>query len=321
MRQNFRAGASGDRHGIRAVLAHAHPVAVASGGDGDGILGGGYGKRRGAQTQRGAKRSPLIARPADDDGVDAAAIGIGHVPEPASRAAAELDTKGILKRSRRKAHRIRVMRRLFLPGTGHGLQIGKFRPPHRRGILGTAAGTRKIRRFDQLPLVGQHPAGGCGHGGAYLFQSFLRAALRQVVFVPDVALTARAAGAYGAVFMLAAGLPRLPGIGSRYHRLGFQCFLLEGYRHFRQHHSDKVVVHIHLGNRAVLLPDQHGKPHSLLRRGLYGLRRCFRRRLRRSIRLARRNAQHDPRHHQTHDGGGQNILCQCSHWYPLPEIW
>ena len=121
--------------------------------------------------------------------------------------------------------------------------------------------------------------------------------------------------------MLAAGLPRLPGVRPGNHRLGFQCFFLEGYRHFRQHHPDKVAVHIHLGNRAVLLPDQHRKPHSLLRRGLYGLRRCFRRCLRRSIRLARRNAQHDPRHHQPHDGGDQNILCQCSHWYPLPEIW
>ena len=116
--------------------------------------------------------------------------------------------------------------------------------------------------------------------------------------------------------MLAAGLPRLPGVRPGNHRLGFQCFFLEGYRHFRQHHPDEVAVHIHLGNRAVLLPDQHGKPHSLLRRGLYSLRRCFRRCLRRSIRLARRNAQHDPRHHQTHDGGDQNILCQCSHWYP-----
>ena len=259
-----------------------------------------------------------MARPADDNGINAAAIGVSHIPEPTSGAAAEGNAQGILKGFRRKAHRIRVMRRLFLPGAGHGLQIGELRPPHCCGILGAAAGAGKIRRFDQRPLVGQHPAGGCGHGGAHLFQPFLRAALRQVVLISDVALTARAAGAYGTVSMLAAGLPRLPGIGSRYHGLGFQCFLLKGYRHFRQYHTDEVAVHIHLGNRPVLLPDQHGKPHGLMHCGL--LRR-FRRCLRRDFRLSRRNAQHDPRHHQPHDGGGQNVLCQCSHWYPLPEIW
>ena len=52
MGQNFLIGVALHRHSLRAVLAHAHPVAVAPGGDADIVSGFFQGEGCGAEVQK-----------------------------------------------------------------------------------------------------------------------------------------------------------------------------------------------------------------------------------------------------------------------------
>ena len=252
-------------HGVGAVLAHAHPVAVARDGEGEHPLRLLHGEAGRPQAEQVAGRAAGEDHPAEGQLRHPARRRIADIGDPPRRVPGQHRVR-VLGR-RQGAHIVRgegdggaVVGHLVPLRAVHRHQIGQAIAPHRRRVLRLPRRGGEKYRLDDLTAVGQGLAVGLRHGGGDLGRVRLRQrapALRGLRRL-DVRLAAAGIAAQVRPAALVAPRPQLPqAVGPGAHRLGRQGRRLEGGGHLRRHHPPQVVRHGQLRHRAVLQQDTH----------------------------------------------------------------
>ena len=106
-------------HGLRALLAHTDPVALSGGGHRYSLRFRLHGKRNGIKAQQTPLFRSAVADAADDRCGNAAALGIGHISQPAFRAAGKLPAQQMLNCFRFQKDSIGKILRRLLPRAFH----------------------------------------------------------------------------------------------------------------------------------------------------------------------------------------------------------
>ena len=253
-------------HGVGAVLAHAHPVAVAGHvkyelspvpGDGEG------GRPQGEQ---GSYLSSGEGDASQGDGDYTAAIVAAGLPKPCGgvpgqiRAGVGGQGKG-LDLFRAQLHLGAVVGNLVPLGTVHALQVGHRVAPDLRRVHGLPGGGGEKQRLDGLAVVKNAQAVCFRHRPVDLLSVLPGiqppAGLRRRAL--NICLTAGAVAADVGAGMLAAVLPD-DGVGPGGADLGLQGLLLKGGGHFRRRHAPEIVCHRQLCHIALLGQQAHRAP-------------------------------------------------------------